>query len=595
MHMAKNQIKKYAHRLHSRVPLAGGMIRRSACRKLAEDGSAAAVPYLVEALDAADARVRAIAGGGLRSLSAPNAVEALCALWVESRDGRLGDIVRDCRYVAAQPAKTRLLSALKAGIGMQPENASAVRALVDALADEDAGIAKSAASVLRSLTEHGAIDALCALWVESRDARLGDIVGECRYVATQPARTRLLSALKAGMRMQPENATAVRTLVGILADDDPGIVKAARASLWCLNTPELVDALCDTVIAAGSSAAAEIVLEQDYQHSVVSRRCVLFMLTGQTERYLELDFEFQNLRAEYEAADEALRQRIAQTVRQSADTRLLGLFRTGAIRKRAVDLTRQEAEVVLDVYSRNERWEEIFGLLFYMPIASVIKAVRLLDEAGWRPDAAPDTAMLDELVASLASVGELPPPPPTPEVALGPVFGQWTTRGQSDEFTSAPVDDLRQQLREGAPPDAVAALSALSERGEVTPDDIEIARTHRHWPVRVGCLALCEIAPEFAFSDTPTGGEGGGMWIDMLAPPLLYAATLERRALNLNPEQVDALQSALTSADDADRQRAACGRVLCALGAHHLRHTIEVDDEMIVNIQETDIEIEIEG
>lgn len=591
--MAKSEVEKYARRLHSRLPLIGGMLRRSACRRLAEDGSAAAVPHLVQALDSDDEQICQIAEEALRSLTAFRAVDALCALWVNSRDGRLGDIVRECRYVATQPVTVRVLSALQAGqLEQAGTSAEGVPVLVDALTDDDGEIAERAGSALRSLTQQAAVDALCALWAKSRDNQLGDVVRECRYVAERPAEVQLLSALKAGIRVHAKKPAGVRPLVLALADQDREIAGAARAALCRVSAPDVLDALCELAITDPAGPAAEIVREQHYQHSVVSRRCVLFVLTGQIERYLELDFESQNLRAEYEAADDALRQRIAQTVRQSGDTRLLGLFRTGAIRKRALDLSRQEAEVVVDVYSRNERWEEIFGLLFHMPIASAIEALRLLDGSGWRPDAAPDAAVLDELIASAQLVGELPPPPPPSELALGPVFGQWIARGQSGSFRSASVDALRQQLREGVPPDAVAALSALSARGVLSADDIEMARTHRHWPVRVGCLALCEIAPEFAFSDTPTGAEGGGMWIEMLAPPLLYSAAIECRALHLTPEQVEGLGVALASVDDVDTQRAACGRVLRALGAHHLRHTIEVDDEMIVNIEETDIEIE---
>ena len=165
-------------------------------------------------------------------------------------------------------------------------------------------------------------------------------------------------------------------------------------------------------------------------------------------------------------------------------------------------------------------------------------------------------------------------------------------RGQVRRRDSGPAADLRGRLRQGPPPEALSALEALSQAGELTADDIEVARTHKHWLVRVGCLALCEIAPQFAFSQTPVGGEGGGMWVDMLAPSLLHSAVLDQRALRLNPEQVEALQSALASVHDADPQRATCGRVLCGLGAYHLRHTIEVDDEMIVSIEEKDIEIE---
>ena len=82
------------------------------------------------------------------------------------------------------------------------------------------------------------------------------------------------------------------------------------------------------------------------------------------------------------------------------------------------------------------------------------------------------------------------------------------------------------------------------------------------------------------------------MWIDQLAPPILDSAVYRHRGIALNLEQVESLQGALTGKGAKNKQRAACGRVLCALGAHHLRHTIEIDEEMVVRVSETEIEIE---
>jgi hypothetical protein len=62
-----------------------------------------------------------------------------------------------------------------------------------------------------------------------------------------------------------------------------------------------VDALCEHVIANPTGAAAAIVKEMDHQPQSGSRHCVLFLLTGQLERYFDLDFEFQHPRVEYQA------------------------------------------------------------------------------------------------------------------------------------------------------------------------------------------------------------------------------------------------------------------------------------------------------
>lgn len=74
--MNQQDIAKYGQRLHSLF----SWRRRSACRKLAENPSARAIPYLVEALHSHDWEVHIIATNALHSLTDPGAIDALCAL-----------------------------------------------------------------------------------------------------------------------------------------------------------------------------------------------------------------------------------------------------------------------------------------------------------------------------------------------------------------------------------------------------------------------------------------------------------------------------------------------------------------------------------
>jgi len=83
---------KAGRRLRSRWPLIGTLIRRRACRELAEEGSPAAVPLLVGALEDRDERVRGMAEAALRSLSGREAVDALCRLAMEDPQGRAARI-----------------------------------------------------------------------------------------------------------------------------------------------------------------------------------------------------------------------------------------------------------------------------------------------------------------------------------------------------------------------------------------------------------------------------------------------------------------------------------------------------------------------
>lgn len=101
--MDQARIDQCGRRLHSRIPLLSIPLRRRACRLLADDLSAAAVPYLCEALGSNDAEVCAIAEAALRSLSNPAAVDALCRLAVREPSGLAAKICRDKGWRPSDP------------------------------------------------------------------------------------------------------------------------------------------------------------------------------------------------------------------------------------------------------------------------------------------------------------------------------------------------------------------------------------------------------------------------------------------------------------------------------------------------------------
>lgn len=508
--MNEQDLAKYASQLYSRVPLLGPRLRREACRKLAEDSSSGAVPYLIEALRSDDSDVRLTADAALRALKDAAAIDILCVLWAKGRDEQLGRIVAERRYVARKPVEVRVLSALKANRPeLAGESEAAVRPLMDAENDRDQEIAKCAKAALRMLTNTGAVDALCEF---------------------------------------------------AIADPD--------------------------------GAVAAVVKEVGYQPQRIGRRCVLLLLTGQLQHYFDLDVELQHLRVEYRAGDERLRRRIGELIRRSGDTRLSGLFRESRRRKIASELTEQEAATVLDNCARNRQWSEIFALLFQIPLVSAVAALDLLGRSGWRPENPAEAALLDELIEHRSAVGEIPERAPAPGVAFGAALARWIERGRSAEFVGQPPDTLRKNMLRGSPLDAVVALAALASSGAITAGDIEKVRTHRHWLVRLACLALCEITPQFVFSETPTGRDSGRIWFERLAPAVLDGALYRRRAVSFSADQLDALQAALTQGGDRKNGRWACGRLIEALARHRLRGAIAVDEQMTVEITETAIEVE---
>ncbi|MDD5558363.1 HEAT repeat domain-containing protein [Candidatus Methylomirabilis sp.] len=469
----------------------------------------------------------------------------------------------------------------------------AVRYLVQALRSDDAEVRSTAAAALRALKDAAAVDALCALWSKERDEQLGRIVAECGYVAIKPVELRVLSALKANRpEVAGESEAAVKPLVDAQDDRDQEIAKCAKAALNRLTNAAAVDALCELAIADPAGAIAALVKEAGYLPQSVGRRCVLFLLTKQFQRYLDLDPEFQHLRAEYRVGDKELRRRISSLIRGSGDTRLMGLFRESRRRQLASELTEQETATVIDVYARNQQWAEIFALLFQIPLVSAVVGLDRLGQSGWRPESPAEAALLDELIELRSAIAEIPERAPAPGVAFGAALIRWIERGRSAEFAGQSPDTLRKTLLRSSPPDAVAALAALVSSGKFPTGDIEKVRTHRHWLVRLAGLALCEIATQFVFSETPSGRGGGRIWIERLAPAVLDRALYRRRAVSLSADQLDALQAALAPGGDRKNGRWAYGRLIEALARHRLQQTVAVDAQMTVEILEPAIEIE---
>jgi len=563
------------------------------------DLNADAFPLLLAALDDEDERVRRGAAAGLRSLQEQPAIDALCGAWADSREGRLAEIIAESGYVARQPLAIRVLTALLCGsIAPSELSRETVPVLVEAMGDEDERVRAGADAALRSLQGQVAINALCAAWAKGRDVTLGAIISDCRFIAAKPLKLRVLSGLQSdaltGATAQVED---VAVLITALGDRDPRIRQRAGLTLRTLECPEAIDALCEAVIAKPSGPGAAVVEEGGHRHSVVSRRCLVYLLTGQIERYIDLDYDLQYARAEYRAGDETLKAAIAEAVRRSGDQRLAGILlqpatSAGPISKRASELTEHEAGVVVEVYARHGRWHDVLELLFHMPLCAVPPALSTLRKAQWVPDDPTEAALLEELWPALGETASLPGSFPPPDQALGPVFAEWIAEGRSGPTSELSEEELRALFLEGPPPQAVSALAALVSCELLAPADVEAAQTHRHWLVRLASLALCELEPGLLLAVWPEDEAANAFWVAHWAPRVVAGRLARQRAIALGHEQVENLSAELAGGSDKAPALAALARILCALASHHLRHDIELDDEMYVAIDETDIEVE---
>jgi WD40 repeat protein len=123
----------------------------------------------------------------------------------------------------------------------------AVRLLAQAVATSaNEALRQLALAALRQVTAQAGIDAVCAVWAATRDASLGELLSEQRWVAEAPAEARVLTALKARRLAVVEAGEAglVAPLAQACADPDEQIAQSARECLGKLQNPAAIDTLC---------------------------------------------------------------------------------------------------------------------------------------------------------------------------------------------------------------------------------------------------------------------------------------------------------------------------------------------------------------
>src|SRR5262249_21765886 len=114
--MDARRLDKLHWRLHNRIPLLGGWLRRRAAQALANDGSPDALRTLIHAVILnSDERVRGVALDTLRAVMDPHRIDVLCFEWAASRHPDLTRLLLERRWLASQPTDVRLLTALKLG------------------------------------------------------------------------------------------------------------------------------------------------------------------------------------------------------------------------------------------------------------------------------------------------------------------------------------------------------------------------------------------------------------------------------------------------------------------------------------------------
>ena len=450
------------------------------------------VLYLVAALGDADAVIRENALTVLQRLQNPKGVDALCGLWAQKRDERLGQIIAQRKYVATAPAQVRVLSGLKAGATdvLSQVDAEPVPYLVGALGDADAVIRENALTVLQRLQNPKGVDALCGLWAQKRDERLGQIIAQRKYVASEPWQIRCLTALKCGRRVAVEGAEVVSLVAQFLGEPDQTIQAQAAASLEQVGPGPAQDALCDIAIRDPKGPAAALCKRAGKRPSDPERLCLFLFVTEQLDEYAQEDHEFQSLRLEYERADATVREHVLR-VAGSGDLRAAGFF--SKRRKPLVECTEAEVEGGLQSWLRHEEWSQLFQACLELPLRKSLPLLAALRASGWEPVTAGLRSAYRQMLADAPDQAPAAEPPPASSL-----FAQWLAAGREGDRARASESELRSRLQAAAPPDGVTIVGVLAAKATLDAATVQAVQSSPHWLVRLAGYAAGILRPDLA-------------------------------------------------------------------------------------------------
>ena len=530
------------------------------------------IDYLITFLSDQDFDIRDDATKALRTLKNQTAIDAFCKKWYNSREKKLEEIIFEKKYIARTPLELRVATALKAGKTELCDNAQSLTYLVELLSDKDITIKQNASVAIQNLKEQEAIDTLCKVWFSKREQKLDKIISEKKYISKKPPNIRIATLLKAGRIGLCDNSASINHIFRFLSDKDKLIRQNADLALRSFKNQETIDALCEIAINNTIPKAKTYAIESGYKPQNIGRRCLLYVLTGQVEKYFELDFEFQYLRSEYMAAPDAIQQRIRQAIQKSGDNRLMGLF--GEVRKRVVakNLSTNEAELMLEIFSRNKQMEDVFALLFFAPLSFLVKALDILFASKWQPADDDKRALMKRLTELRMAIGKNPQLPTEPEVTLGPVFSKWVKNGRSN-YTSNTTKKLWEIVASGNPPESVMALAALQAKKQIKLTDKEKLSKHPHWLVRMYAFAD-GLIPEAIINPSSLDYTCGGEYWLRNSPALGAFNFLQQCAYRQTPEKLEQLLQALNNTNSGELKN--WGLLITTLASFMFRNTITI-------------------
>lgn len=310
------------------------------------------------------------------------------------------------------------------------------------------------------------------------------------------------------LEMHREEPDVVRLLVEALACRDRQIAARADAALTGIKAAAAADALCDEAIKNPRGEAAKLCLRTGKRPGDPERLCLFLFVTRQLDAYFQEDYEFQNLRLQYDRADAAVQTHVMEVVR-SGDRRCAGFFGTRS--KPLAECTEAEIKLALESWLRHKDWSRLFQACLELPLKHGLPALAELRRSNWEPDS-PDLKSVYRQV--LADHGDDKPPAPKTPPATSSLFERWLAEGAGGDLARLDEGQLRTRLAAAAPPEGVAIVGALAARKRVGDATVKAVRESPHWLVRLAGH-MSGVTPDVSLTHDTV--QDANYWITELA------------------------------------------------------------------------------
>jgi len=262
-----------------------------------------------------------------------------------------------------------------------------------------------------------------------------------------------------------------------------GVAELATVALRDLKSAGAIDVLCAEATRAPQGQAAKLCLEKQYRPSDHEKACLYLFVTRQLDEYFKEDFEFQNLRLQYDRADEKLRALVMDVVR-GGDRRCLPFITRP--RKALHECTEEEIKLALKSCLRHKDWNRLYKACLELPAKYSFPAWDRFRASGWQPEDAALASLYKQILAD--SAGQTVEPPSPPKATSG-VFERWLAEGRKPELASASESELVNRLKSATPPEGVPLVAALAAKPKCSEATIKAVAENEHWLVRLAGLA----------------------------------------------------------------------------------------------------------